>query len=168
MACKEDASDRVAASTGGGEKRSASESGTSGLGSTAPYAKLQENRIPKAVRRLRGLLVEQYVGATVDMGEGMVDEGLSEPSVSDVQVQLIILPRPELQQEFRNTSFDTAGDIWRVELVFTKAASSLKNISLESIFNLSDEQKLEFTSGGRTCRILAVASAGCGKTFVFT
>ena len=170
MACKEDASDRVAASTGDSEERSASESvgaGTSGAGSSAPYAELQENNIPEAVRRFRGLLVDRYVSATVDMGEGMVDEGLSVLSVSDVQVQLIILSRPELLQEFRNTSFDTAGDIWRVEHVFTKAGESLAHISLDSLFNLSDKQKLEFTSGGRTYRILAVASAGCGKTFIF-
>eukprot|EP00117_Sycon_ciliatum_P003089 scpid74573/ scgid8032/ Nucleotide-binding oligomerization domain-containing protein 2; Caspase recruitment domain-containing protein 15 len=102
------------------------------------------------------------------MGEGMVDEGLSEPSVSDVQVQLIILSRPELRQEFADASFDSTGDMWRVEHVFTKAADSLENISIESLFDLDNEQMLEFSSGGRTYRILAVASAGCGKTFVFT
>ncbi|XP_065193486.1 uncharacterized protein LOC135824702 [Sycon ciliatum] len=58
--------------------------------------------------------------------------------------------------------------MWRVEHVFTKAADSLENISIESLFDLDNEKMLEFSSGGRTYRILAVASAGCGKTFVFT
>eukprot|EP00117_Sycon_ciliatum_P008941 scpid48145/ scgid3955/ Nucleotide-binding oligomerization domain-containing protein 2; Caspase recruitment domain-containing protein 15 len=128
----------------------------------------QVRNIPEAVCRLRDLLVEEYVSATVDMGEGMVEEGLNEPSVSDVQVKLIILSRPELRDQFRKASFDSIGDVWRVEHVFTQAASSLKNISLESLFDLDKEQMLEFSSGGRTYRILVVASAGCGKTFALT
>ncbi|XP_065193884.1 uncharacterized protein LOC135825073 [Sycon ciliatum] len=128
----------------------------------------QVRNIPEAVCRLRDLLVEKYVSATVDMGEGMVEEGLNEPRVSDVQVRLIILSRPELRDQFSRTNFDSIGDVWRVEHVFTQAATSLENISLESLFDLDKEQMLEFSSGGRTYRILVVASAGCGKTFALT
>ena len=128
----------------------------------------QVRNIPDAVYRLRDLLVEEYVSATVDMGEGMVEEGLNEPSVSDVQVKLIILSRPELRDQFSEAGFDSIGDVWRVEHVFTQAASSLKNMSLESLFDLDKEQMLEFSSVGRTYRILVVASAGCGKTFALT
>ncbi|XP_065194440.1 uncharacterized protein LOC135825748 [Sycon ciliatum] len=127
-----------------------------------------DGSLPEAVRRLKDLLVHRYRGATADLGEGMVDSGVAEPGVADVHVNLIILSRPDLRQEFENPRFDSSEDMWRVEHVFTRAAESLENISLENLFNLEERQEVVFCSGGRTYRILVVASAGCGKTFVFT
>eukprot|EP00117_Sycon_ciliatum_P006317 scpid95265/ scgid9909/ len=127
-----------------------------------------ERNIPEAVQRLRDSLIEQFIRATVDLDEGMVDECVAEPSVSDVHVQLIILSRPDLRQEFENTGFDSSCDMWRVEHVFTKAAGSLEHIQLESLFDMSGQQEIQLSIAGRTYRILVVASAGCGKTFVFT
>eukprot|EP00117_Sycon_ciliatum_P041328 scpid106699/ scgid30250/ len=122
MACKENTgqicNDFVTSTycrvSDGGESRAASESGYadaspapgSGTGHAGHAA-----HVPEAVRRLRGLFVQDYLSATIDMGEGMVDEGLREPSVSDVHVRLMILSRPELQEEFRNASFDSTGDM---------------------------------------------------------
>ncbi|XP_065190641.1 NACHT, LRR and PYD domains-containing protein 10-like [Sycon ciliatum] len=166
MAGKETADVRGALSAlsqTGCDERSASESG--GREATCAEA---SSTVPEAVRRLKKMLVREYVGATVDMGEGMVEEGMKEPSVSDVQIRLMILSRPELRQEFVDASFDSTGDMWRVEHIFTKAADSLENILIESLFDLNEKQMKEFSSGRRTYRIVAVASAGCGKTFVFT
>ncbi|XP_065194986.1 uncharacterized protein LOC135826286 [Sycon ciliatum] len=140
---------------------------TARVGGRGPHPQTDES-LPEAVRRLKDLLVRRYRGATADLGEGMVDSGVAEPGVADVHVNLIMLSRPDLRQEFENPRLDSSEDMWRVEHVFSRAAESLENISLEDLFNLEERQEVVFCSGGRTYRMLVVASAGCGKTFVFT
>ena len=121
-------------------------------------------RIPDAVKLARTLFSETYQLATLDIQEGMLDDDV-EPTVANLQVAIVVLSCADLRREFRNQGFDSSSDRWRVEHVFTRAASEVENVSLESFF---DEIPDVVREKGRTYRVIALSSAGCGKTTLFT
>eukprot|EP00117_Sycon_ciliatum_P021767 scpid95694/ scgid18974/ len=119
----------------------------------------QARSVPEPVRKLRDKLKEKYLRACVDLVGG---QNTTEVSVEDVHVNLIIVSRPELREEFEKSSSSSSQGTWRVDHVL---AASLDHISLESIFDMDGQS---VSNGGRTYRILVAAAAGCGKTFIFT
>ena len=121
-------------------------------------------RIPDAVKLVRTLFAEKYQLATLDIQEGMLDDDV-EPTVANLEVAIVVLSCADLRREFRNQGFDSSSDRWRVEHVFTRAASEMENVSLESFF---DEIPDVVREKGRTYRVFALSSAGCGKTTLFT
>ena len=121
-------------------------------------------RIPDAVKLARTLFAEKYQLATLDIQEGMLDDDV-EPTVANLEVAIIVLSCADLRREFQNQGFDSSSDRWRVEHVFTRAASEMENVSLDSFF---DEIPDVVREKGRTYRVIALSSAGCGKTTLFT
>ena len=121
-------------------------------------------RIPDAVELARTLLSEKYQLATLDIQEGMLDDDV-EPTVANLEVAIVVLSCADLRREFQNQGFDSSSDRWRVEHVFTRAASEVENVSLDSFF---DEIPDVVREKGRTYRVIALSSAGCGKTTLFT
>ena len=121
-------------------------------------------RIPDAVKLARTLFAEKYQLATLDIQEGMLDDDV-EPTVANLEVAIVVLSCADLQREFQNQGFDSSSDRWRVEHVFTRAASEVENLSLESFFDRIPDVVRE---KGRTYRVIALSSAGCGKTTLFT
>ena len=120
--------------------------------------------IPEAVKKAQALLAEYYKSATLDIDDGMMEDGV-EPTVANVQVAIVVLSCRDLRSEFQDQGFDSANDMWRVEHVFTKAASELESVSMESLFDSIPQVVQE---QGRTYRVFAISSAGCGKTTLFT
>ena len=121
-------------------------------------------RIPDAVKLARTLFAETYQLATLDIQEGMLNDDV-EPTVANLEVAIVILSCGDLRREFRNSGFDSSSDRWRVEHVFTRAASEVENVSLESFFDKIPEV---VRKKDRTYRVVALSSAGCGKTTLFT
>ena len=93
-----------------------------------------------------------------------MDDGV-QPTVANVQVVIVVLSCRDLRRQFRDHVFNPASDIWRVEHVFTRAASELDNVSMESLF---DDIPQVVPEQGKTYRVFAMSSAGCGKTTLFT
>ena len=125
---------------------------------------LCQQRLPVAAAKARALLAEYYKSATLDIDDGMMEDGV-EPTVANVQVAIVLLSCSDLRSEFQDQGFDSANDMWRVEHVFTKAASELESVSMESLFDSIPQVVQE---QGRTYRVFAISSAGCGKTTLFT
>ena len=121
-------------------------------------------RIPDAVKLARTLFSEKYQLATLDIQEGMLDDDV-EPTVANLEVAIVVISCADLRREFQNQGFDSSSDRWRVEHVFTRAASEMENVSLESFFDKIPDVVRE---KGRTYRVIALSSAGCGKTTLFT
>ena len=89
-----------------------------------------------------------------------------QPTVANVQVAIAVLSSRDLRSEFKDQGFDSANDMWRAEHVYTRAVSDTEKLFImeslfESIPRVVKEQ-------GRTYRVFAVSSAGCGKTTLFT
>ena len=123
-----------------------------------------EQGLPAAVEKAQALLADYYKSATLNVHDGMMEDGV-EPTVANIQVAIVVLSCSDLLSEFETQGFDSANDMWRVEHVFTKAASELENVSMESFFDSIPQVVQE---QGRTYRVFAISSAGCGKTTLFT
>ena len=114
--------------------------------------------------RAQALLEDYYNSATLDVHEGMMEDGV-QPTVANVQVAIVLLSCRDLRPQFRDHVFDSTSDIWRVEHVFTRAASEVDNVSMESLF---DDIPQVVREQGKTYQVFAMSSAGCGKTTLFT
>ena len=95
---------------------------------------LPTRELPAAVVRAQALLEDYYKLATLDVHEGMMEDGV-QPTVANVQVAIVLLSCRDLRPQFRDHVFDSASDIWRVEHVFTRAAPELDNVSMKSLFD---------------------------------
>ena len=120
--------------------------------------------LPAAVEKAQALLADSYKSATLDVHDGMMEDGV-EPTVANIQVAIVVLSCSDLLSEFETQGFDSGNDMWRVEHVFTRAASEVENVSMDSLFDSIPQVVQE---QGRTYRVFAISSAGCGKTTLFT
>ena len=128
------------------------------------YSLLVTRERPAAVVRAQALLEDNYKSATLDVHEGMMEDGV-QPTVANVQVAIVLLSCRDLRPQFRDHVFDSASDIWCVEHVFTRAASEVDNVLMESLF---DDIPQVVREQWKTYRVFAMSSAGCGKTTLFT
>eukprot|EP00117_Sycon_ciliatum_P014225 scpid28271/ scgid14573/ Nucleotide-binding oligomerization domain-containing protein 2; Caspase recruitment domain-containing protein 15 len=125
-------------------------------------------RLPEAVVQLRRRLSKKY------MSQAYVRFGLLSPSscirklkVDHVFGRLLILPRKVLATEmYQKGMLGSLNDLDRVEHMYSEAGSQLKTISLDDLFRADGSDDMSLVP--EAYRIVAVASAGCGKTMLFT
>ena len=120
--------------------------------------------VDPAVLEVQEFLMDIYKEAEIDIGGTPLVEETSQ-SVGDMQINLVMITRENLTIEFQNQGFDSTGDIWRAEHSLTSAGKRRNNVTLESLFE--DIPKI-ILKHGKTYRVLAIASGGCGKTTIFT
>ncbi|XP_065184586.1 uncharacterized protein LOC135815241 [Sycon ciliatum] len=120
---------------------------------------------PPQVQRAQDLLAARYRRARDRFIPGMMPEG-TVPTVENVQINLLMLPKGSLSDVFV-PSEDSSSDFRRPEHVFLEAGRTMQPVQLESVIGdaASDNRQAE---PGSTVGTIAVASAGCGKTFAFT
>ena len=136
---------------------------SSGNTTTGP-ATLSAAHSDGAVGQLADKLSNRYKRALMNVDAAMLGSGRT-PSVADIHVNLVILSRQDLLSEFAGHSFATHADMMRVEHTFCSAVNTYDVIDLKGLFK--DVPK-EILQSGATFRVIAVASAGCGKTTIFT
>ncbi|XP_065196054.1 uncharacterized protein LOC135827493 isoform X1 [Sycon ciliatum] len=120
---------------------------------------------PPQVQRAQDLLAARYRRARDPFILGMLPKG-TVPTVENVQINLLMLPKGSLRGAFARSE-DSSFDFRRAEHVFLEAGRTMQPVQLESVIGdaASDNQQAE---PGSTVGTIAVASAGCGKTFAFT
>ena len=122
--------------------------------------------VPSQVLRVQKLLKDRYCRAQDTFASEMLPVGVA-PTVEHVQVNLVMLNKSSLSKEFEQDNFIASSyDMWRVEHAFTDAGEKMTSVELGSLGN--NTTKDNTTQQGDTLGTMAVASAGCGKTFVFT
>ncbi|XP_065195985.1 uncharacterized protein LOC135827422 [Sycon ciliatum] len=122
--------------------------------------------VPSQVLRVQKLLKDRYYRAQDTFASEMLPVGVA-PTVEHVQVNLVMLNKSSLSKEFEQDNFIASSyDMWRVEHAFTDAGEKMTSVELGSLGN--NTTKDNTTQLGDTLGTMAVASAGCGKTFVFT
>ena len=130
----------------------------------ASLAAPSNGHVDPAVLEVQEFLMDIYKEAEIDIGGTPLVEETSQ-SVGDMQINLVMITRENLIIEFQNQGFDSTGDIWRAEHSLTAAGKRRNNVTLESLFE--DIPKI-ILKHGKTYRVFAIASGGCGKTTIFT
>ena len=116
------------------------------------------------VLTLQKSLLDIYRAGEIDTGGGITEEGavLCEEFI---QINLVMISRVNLHDDFQDEGFDSSGDLMRAEHSLTAAGQRRENIALESLFqNIPD---IVLTHGA-SFRVFVLASGGCGKTTIFT
>eukprot|EP00117_Sycon_ciliatum_P007459 scpid30467/ scgid10554/ Protein NLRC3 len=128
-----------------------------------------DGKLPEAVARFARMLKNRYREARVELGRGM-SKRPHRMRLEDIFVNLVLLPNDKVQP-LTNHNYGSISEMQRSQHAFSSAAEQLKNVELADIF----ESQNCNSSGGQVdpdepmaMRVLATASAGCGKTTVFT
>ncbi|XP_065189086.1 uncharacterized protein LOC135819753 isoform X2 [Sycon ciliatum] len=90
-------------------------------------------------------------------------------TVDNIYINLVMLPKKNLSNEFKNEFQSSSDDMWRTEHAFTRASQQMQGIELETLLDSTrlDQSPFYFFTG-QTLGTIVTASAGCGKSFVFT
>eukprot|EP00117_Sycon_ciliatum_P019335 scpid27588/ scgid5495/ Nucleotide-binding oligomerization domain-containing protein 2; Caspase recruitment domain-containing protein 15 len=132
-----------------------------------------DSNIPPSVRRCRNLLQAHYPRFRDTLDTSMLPEG-KVPTVENVYVNLVMLNKNELESGFdARNEFASSFDLWRVEHTFLREATEANVVSLESLAMNNTTDAPEQAAAGQATQsaithgTLIIASAGCGKSFVF-
>ncbi|XP_065189063.1 uncharacterized protein LOC135819735 isoform X2 [Sycon ciliatum] len=88
-------------------------------------------------------------------------------TVDNIYINLVMLPKKNLSEEFENGFESSSDDMWRTEHAFTRASQEMQSVNLESLLNSTHHEQSPHPTG-QTFGTIVTASAGCGKSFVFT
>eukprot|EP00117_Sycon_ciliatum_P013174 scpid42596/ scgid0215/ Protein NLRC5 len=88
-------------------------------------------------------------------------------TVDNIYINLVMLPKKNLSDEFKNEFQSSSDDMWRTEHAFTSAGQRMQSLNLESLLNNTHQDQSSHLTG-QTLGTIVMASAGCGKSFVFT
>ncbi|XP_065189061.1 nucleotide-binding oligomerization domain-containing protein 2-like isoform X2 [Sycon ciliatum] len=88
-------------------------------------------------------------------------------TVENIYINLVMLPKKNLSDEFENGFESSSDDMWRTEHAFTRASQKMQSVYLESLLNSTHHDQSPYPTG-QTLGTIVMASAGCGKSFVFT
>ncbi|XP_065189092.1 nucleotide-binding oligomerization domain-containing protein 2-like [Sycon ciliatum] len=88
-------------------------------------------------------------------------------TVDNIYINLVMLPKKNLTKEFKNEFQSSSDDLWRTEHAFTSAGQRMQSLNLESLLNNTHQDQSSHLTG-QTLGTIVMASAGCGKSFVFT
>ena len=119
----------------------------------------------RSIKPFKTLLYSRYKELVIRVDASMMEPG-RRATVANIHVNLVLLSRTDLRSQFGDHSFATQGDMCRVEHTFCAATESCKAIELASLFqDLPKEIQMD---NKVTYRVIAIASAGCGKTTIFS
>ena len=119
--------------------------------------------LPQEVHDLQVKLKTRYRVEPMDKFPRGLGDGEVRPTVENIHIKVVMLPKQELRREF-DKDCDSHADIWRAEHTFSGATQRIKNVNLDDVM-----PKVKGAANKTsTFYVGAVASAGCGKTTVFT
>ncbi|XP_065189090.1 uncharacterized protein LOC135819755 isoform X2 [Sycon ciliatum] len=94
-------------------------------------------------------------------------EATTANTVDNIYINLVMLPKRNLSEEFKNEFKSSSDDMWRTEHAFTRAGQRMQSVHLESLLDRTHHGPSSHRTG-QTLGTIVMASAGCGKSFVFT
>ncbi|XP_065181454.1 uncharacterized protein LOC135812056 isoform X2 [Sycon ciliatum] len=94
-------------------------------------------------------------------------EATTANTVDNIYINLVMLPKRNLSEEFKNEFQSSSDDMWRTEHAFTRAGQRMQSVHLESLLDRTHHGPSSHRTG-QTLGTIVMASAGCGKSFVFT
>ncbi|XP_065189091.1 nucleotide-binding oligomerization domain-containing protein 2-like [Sycon ciliatum] len=94
-------------------------------------------------------------------------EASTASTVDNIYINLVKLPKGDLSDEFKHEFQSSSDDMWRIEHAFTSAGQRMQSLNLESLLNNTHQDQSSHLTG-QTLGTIVMASAGCGKSFVFT